>query len=271
MLPWTVVGIAAYRDSRAAIAEGDWKERPGVYFGCWIVFMLLFFTFSQSKLPGYLLPALPPLILILADSAARMIRERDTLARWVCALIGASWLLMVLIGIAMLDRLPITSGLADPTLWRWWMVAGAVGGILIAALGWGRRIAGALLLNAILFTGVLEAANWTLVPIVDSSFSARPTAQVALARGLPSHLIYIYEVPVDWQFGLEYYLRRTLPDFPIDPDAARSIIETNPTYVFTNQRGCAELAAQDFVCEPIEQLAPPAWLVRVRLKSPATP
>ena len=46
------------------------------------------------------------------------------------------------------------------SLRRWWIVAAASGGIMIAALGWSKRIAGALLLNAVLLAGLLEAANW---------------------------------------------------------------------------------------------------------------
>ena len=266
LLPWTPLGVATFRDARSAIAEGDWKERPGIYFGCWIVFVFLFFSISKSKLPGYILPAIPPMILILADSAAKLIRDHDKIARWTCALLGASWLILVIAGIVAIDRLPANSPLAEPNLWRWWIVAAASGGIMIAALGWSKRIAGALLLNAVLLAGLLEAANWKLIPIIDLSLSARPTAHVAIAAGLPSETIYNSGLTLSWHYGLEYYLRRTLPDFPIDPDAAHALVASNPAYVFAREIGCAQLAVQGLVCDPIQKLSPQAWLVKVRLK-----
>jgi 4-amino-4-deoxy-L-arabinose transferase-like glycosyltransferase len=266
LLPWTALAAGTFRDARVAVAEGDWKERPGIYFGCWILFTFLFFSISQSKLPGYLLPAIPPLILILADSAAKMIRDHDTIARWSCAFTGVLWLVLVIAGIIALDRLPPASPLAQPNLWRWWIVAAATGGIMVAALGWSKRIAGALLLNALLLAGMLEAANWKLIPEIDVSISSRPTAHVALAAGLPSQTIYNYSMNRSWVYGLEYYLRVPLPEFPADPDEARKIVQSNPTYLFTTERGCGQLAAQGLVCEPSERLSPQAWLVQVKLK-----
>lgn len=206
------------------------------------------------------------MILILADSAAKLIRDHDKIARWTCALLGASWLILVIAGIIAIDRLPANSPLAEPNLWRWWIVAAASGGIMIAALGWSKRIAGALLLNAVLLAGLLEAANWKLIPTIDLSLSARPTAHVAIAAGLPSETIYNSGLTLSWHYGLEYYLRRTLPDFPIDPDAAHALVASNPAYVFTREIGCAQLAVQGLVCDPIQKLSPQAWLVRVRLK-----
>ena len=41
------------------------------FFICWALFPVVFFSISQSKLPGYILPALPPLAILLAVQAAR--------------------------------------------------------------------------------------------------------------------------------------------------------------------------------------------------------
>ncbi len=44
-----------------------WREwKSGMLFlACWLIFPLLFFSFSDSKLAGYILPSLPPLALLL--------------------------------------------------------------------------------------------------------------------------------------------------------------------------------------------------------------
>jgi 4-amino-4-deoxy-L-arabinose transferase-like glycosyltransferase len=74
LLPWTV-GIPA------AIANG-WKARePGFKFDrfliIWAVVVVVFFSASQSKLPGYVLPAFPALLLLFARHGS----EASTRAR----------------------------------------------------------------------------------------------------------------------------------------------------------------------------------------------
>ena len=186
------------------------------------------------------------------------------------ALYWRSWLILVIAGIVALDRFPANSPLAEPNLWRWWIVAAASGGIMVAALGWSKRIAGALLLNALLLAGLLEAANWKLIPTIDLSLSARPTAHVAMAASFQQKRFTIIELTLSWHYGLEYYFRRTLPDFPIDPDSSTRMVPSNPAYVFTKDTGCAQLAVQGLVCDPIQKLSPQAWLVKVRLSPVAT-
>ena len=69
-LPWTalfvwstVVGaVQFWRTQRAS--ESTWL------LVCWAGFCLLFFSISQSKLPGYILPALPPIMLVAANALA---------------------------------------------------------------------------------------------------------------------------------------------------------------------------------------------------------
>jgi 4-amino-4-deoxy-L-arabinose transferase-like glycosyltransferase len=66
MFPWS--GWLPVLVSKSPI-EGlrRWREwNPGMLFlACWLLFPLVFFSLSDSKLPGYILPSLPPLALIL--------------------------------------------------------------------------------------------------------------------------------------------------------------------------------------------------------------
>jgi 4-amino-4-deoxy-L-arabinose transferase-like glycosyltransferase len=266
LLPWTGMALAAGRDMFETLRSGEWKISPGLYFGCWAGFTFLFFTISQSKLPGYLLPALPAFVIPLADAGAKMIRRRDAISRWSCVLLGGAWLVLVTAGLVLVQQMPANSPMAQPALWRWWMLAGAVGGIAIMAMGWGGRIAGAILLNALLVAGLFEAANWKVMPVINQSLSSRPTAQVAIAAGLPQGNFYAFQLNRDWQFGLEYYLRRPLPDFPDDAAAAKQVVAAGSTYVFTTEEGCAQLAMLGETCSPMEQTTPNAWLVRVAPK-----
>lgn len=266
LLPWTGMAIAAGRDARESIRSGEWRISPGLYFGSWAMFTFVFFSFSKSKLPGYLLPALPAMVLLLANAGANMIRRRDAVSRWSTALLGACWLIMVIAGVILVDKMPPNSPMAQPNLWRWWMLAGAVGGIAIFAMGWGGRIAGAILLNALLVAGMFEAANWRLIPILNLSLSARPTAEVAIAAGLPKGNLYNYQLNRNWHYGLEYYLHRELLDFPDDPAESAKALAAGPTYLFTTASSCAQLTNHGALCSPMEKTVPEAWLVRLQPK-----
>jgi 4-amino-4-deoxy-L-arabinose transferase-like glycosyltransferase len=50
----------------------QWDSRM-VFLVCWFLFPLIFFSFSDSKLAGYILPSLPPLALILGAYVSRAI------------------------------------------------------------------------------------------------------------------------------------------------------------------------------------------------------
>jgi len=66
--PWTplLIGSASFGALKV------WHERKlgpaNTFFLCWSLFCLLFFSFSKSKLPGYILPAIPAIGMVLARS-----------------------------------------------------------------------------------------------------------------------------------------------------------------------------------------------------------
>jgi 4-amino-4-deoxy-L-arabinose transferase-like glycosyltransferase len=84
LMPWTVYGIAAlvsaikqaWRDWRSS-APGRVRESEQIgdsfpeFLVIWALFPVVFFSFSQSKLPGYILPAVPPCTILTADYLRR--------------------------------------------------------------------------------------------------------------------------------------------------------------------------------------------------------
>jgi 4-amino-4-deoxy-L-arabinose transferase-like glycosyltransferase len=88
LMPWTVYGFAALL-SAARQTWKDWQssapgevresEQTGDSFPeflvIWALFPVLFFSFSQSKLPGYILPSIPPCTILTADYLRRKSRQ----------------------------------------------------------------------------------------------------------------------------------------------------------------------------------------------------
>lgn len=74
-LPWTlffVGGVTSLRETNARADDAATKLR--VLMLAWLVVPLLFFSASGSKLPGYVLPALPAVALLAGDRLHRYLR-----------------------------------------------------------------------------------------------------------------------------------------------------------------------------------------------------
>ena len=101
MLPWTALALRALWDGMA-VSIDEWKVRhkPQRYLGhvragdafpeflcLWALLPVIFFSFSVSKLPGYILPSLPPLAILTGDYLFRM--RRHGLSNWLLYLHAA--------------------------------------------------------------------------------------------------------------------------------------------------------------------------------------
>jgi len=85
LLPWTIVWIASIVASRRWNWRGDGaRNRMLVYALVWIAVPLVFFSFSKSKIPGYVLPILPAASLLIGERVSCFLRvERgDRVIRW---------------------------------------------------------------------------------------------------------------------------------------------------------------------------------------------
>ena len=77
-LPWLVLAIDGLRKLRSWHWAGtNSTDQLRVFCFAWIVFPLVFFTLSGSKLPGYILPILPALALISGERLTRFLNGRQ--------------------------------------------------------------------------------------------------------------------------------------------------------------------------------------------------
>ncbi len=70
VLPWLPFLVSGLYGAARNLNSRDGLNSPTLFIGCWSIFTLLFFSLSQSKLPGYILPAIPPAMLLLARTVA---------------------------------------------------------------------------------------------------------------------------------------------------------------------------------------------------------
>jgi len=92
LIPWTAFLIPAAREGLALWRTKSWRDSPTFFFSCWAIFPILFFSFSQSKLPSYILPGIPALALVMAIGASRLIERSSRSDGWIFVLVGLTWL-----------------------------------------------------------------------------------------------------------------------------------------------------------------------------------
>jgi 4-amino-4-deoxy-L-arabinose transferase-like glycosyltransferase len=231
LMPWTVLAMRALVDGiQTSVAEWRLRRskpskrkpgRPGDAFPeflvLWALIPIIFFSFSRSKLPGYILPSIPPITILTGDYLFRC-RERG-LNRW------------VLLGHALVCGLMTMFGLSLP----WFVEHGAkmphvdslfatvfagIGAallILVAVHGFGvarLRLAttGVLIFIMFFLYGVgpffgipAIPATKHVIQLLDSSYSARPLAEKLDTVAPPNETVAVFRVRRDMEYGLAFY------------------------------------------------------------------
>jgi 4-amino-4-deoxy-L-arabinose transferase-like glycosyltransferase len=213
-LPWTVFAVAAL--IRAPRQFG----RPATDLRCflliWIAVVVFFFSLSQSKLPGYILPAMPAGAILAAEflrprSPAESLPSR---ARWGIAGLDA----------ALTAALVFSALMIRPLIVRHQVPWNQAGVALLAAL------ATAVLVCALLIKSDLRAWRLaTLAPTIvalalalrlgsrglDETLSARPVAN-QLASFERQHLpVAVFLTPRETQFGLAFYRNQVIDRYEL--------------------------------------------------------
>lgn len=110
LFPWTALLVPAVAGARPL------RDRRDTYVLSWLALPLVFFSLAGSKLPGYIVPCIPPLALWMANAAQSLARtERvepgDALRRRVMALLTLALFTLV-------ATLPIVLARRGEPLWR---------------------------------------------------------------------------------------------------------------------------------------------------------
>jgi 4-amino-4-deoxy-L-arabinose transferase-like glycosyltransferase len=229
LLPWTAALWLVARK-----AAGTWREKlrsdsPSLFFSCWAIFPIAFFSFSQSKLPGYILPAIPPLSLLCAVAISRAARTGNSACSGIARWLGLTLVILGVAALAIAARPPAALGGA-PHVRAAALSFGFVAlllGILFAGPIGSRRKHLAVPLTLLFVASAVEFLNFAVLPSLDWLYSARPYAEL-LHNDLRKDRLFVHQLPRSWDFGLAFYFSRELPEWsPADPE---------PALVLTQQR-----------------------------------
>jgi 4-amino-4-deoxy-L-arabinose transferase-like glycosyltransferase len=215
LVPWTVFAIAAlvqqvrlwWAKRRQGLVEANLDLQFGIFAGCWLIVPVLFFSISQSKLPGYILPAIPAGGLLLADYLRRHLETGDAepVPMWLAILH------------ALVAAAPIVPALLIAYLTTQHRLPG--GRPMFAALGVAFILCAGISLTLVRKTGLRMLRFVTVIPILltvgfglklgsvalDQTLSARPLAlEIASVEShrLP---VAVYHTRRELEYGLMFY------------------------------------------------------------------
>jgi 4-amino-4-deoxy-L-arabinose transferase-like glycosyltransferase len=233
LLPWTVFLLGSLQEGLCLWREKSWAASPGFFFACWAVFPIVFFSFSQSKLPSYILPVVPALALITSLGAIRAFQRGRSNAVVICAGTAIVWLVLALVFVHV-ARSGSLAG-AHPH-GAFLCVAVVVLAILVAAslvvAGMRRNLRLTVAISCLSVAAAVGIANIAVLPALDPLVSARPYAEL-LQNDLHPDRIFVFQLQRTWNYGLAFYLHRELPEWsPEDPNAA---------LVLTNREGLEKI------------------------------
>jgi 4-amino-4-deoxy-L-arabinose transferase-like glycosyltransferase len=210
LAPWIVFVIVAFAQS----ARVWWVERGSaadlelqfrIFACCWLIVPVFFFSLSRSKLPGYILPAVPAGVVLLSDYLRQQLEQQAPLPKWMAilhALVACAPIVpSVLVSYIVTEhRLP-----AGRPLW----IALAIA--LVLTIGIALTLAGRLQWRMARFV--------TLIPVVlavaavlklgttaiDRKLSTRPVALELASMETHKLPLAVCGVSREIEYGLEFY------------------------------------------------------------------
>jgi 4-amino-4-deoxy-L-arabinose transferase-like glycosyltransferase len=229
LMPWTLwLVLAVVEKLRLAWSQGleafaHPDDSRGLFLLLWLLVPVLFFSLSQSKLPGYILPSIPAGALLVSDylaarrgdeTTAEQTKSEEAWAGETKVPLPLAALHALACGALLFAALMAASVILNRRL-LWGKgtylaaaIAAVVAGGVAATL---RSRPGIRLVRFVTMVPILLAVTAVLrlaAPAIDARLSARPIAQTILSFSHEGVPLAVYHTTREQEFGLEFYLNR---------------------------------------------------------------
>jgi 4-amino-4-deoxy-L-arabinose transferase-like glycosyltransferase len=230
-MPWGLVLLVAvgqrvrlmWSEGREALASAE--DSWALFLLIWMVVPIVFFSASQSKLPGYILPAVPAAALLVAEYLAGKVSTADGLAGSRRSKDGSKLPFALAAGHALVCGLLVFAAFSAGSLavnrrlpWgRTIYFPAAMGFIIALVIGvvLVSRAGPRLITRATLFAVVVSVAAVVRVaaPGIDATQSARQIAESVESFSREKVPIAGYHLKREQEYGLEFYLNRGVESY----------------------------------------------------------
>jgi 4-amino-4-deoxy-L-arabinose transferase-like glycosyltransferase len=222
LVPWTVFIIAALTETTRNWWAGRNTTPPqaqsssppanslAVFLACWLIAPVLFFSISQSKLPGYILPVFPAGALLLAEYLRRHLTRKEQppvskLGVALHSLFAAAPIVPALLiqYLVTQHRLPAGRPLLTAVAVAF-LLSGGIAMTLVSRFGL-RMLRFVTLIPVVLaVAAVLKIGAAAL----DENLSARPVALQLSSIETHALPLAVHRVPRELEYGLTFYRNR---------------------------------------------------------------
>jgi 4-amino-4-deoxy-L-arabinose transferase-like glycosyltransferase len=219
LVPWTILAcVSLIQSVQAWCSEREEmllsKDALNIFLMIWLIVPVIFFSISQSKLPGYILPAVPAATLLAAEYVRRRLADGDhsgTIVAILHSIVAAAPIVPALMiqYLVLQHRLPW--GKAS-------VISFAFAGVL--AIGLTFTLRSRVGLGGLRFTLVPVALTVGAVlrlgaPALDATMSARPLAD-EISRVEKIRLpLAVSGVSREVEFGLAFYRNQTIERYEL--------------------------------------------------------
>jgi 4-amino-4-deoxy-L-arabinose transferase-like glycosyltransferase len=245
-LPWTAVLLWSALLGVLRIQHTKPISNTAAYFVSWAFFCIGFFSVSQSKLPGYVLPAIPAIAFLLARSCDILVpahAKSFRLAMLITAVIFLGVCTLVLAFSRHMYQINAKAGAAAAIVLALFGAASLILGSCYPThkpIAFRRLTAGFTVLP-ILF--ILLRTNKLLPSFFVRDPSGKTIARELQLRKVPSEELAVNGMNRSLRYSLNFYLRSEIMDWD----------KNNPKdgYVLSSGRNCEYLAPPKWACEEI--------------------
>jgi 4-amino-4-deoxy-L-arabinose transferase-like glycosyltransferase len=225
MLPWTSMLLPGLRRSL------DRVDRLLLWFA---IVPIVFFSLSGSKLAGYILPSVAPLILI----CARGISVESSAVFRLAVFVEAGFMLVAGVGFGLFGHLieiePHISGTSV------FLLSSAMAVSLAAIATW-MKPPTLVAFNAVAMFLIVLVTTGFVLRRFEATDTMRPWKSVIQAAIPDDQTVYMYQ-PARWAvYGMQYY-RYNKARVVVSPEELRSVLAANPRLLFvSDDSGLANL------------------------------
>ena len=248
--PWTLALVWSVAYGALRVLPARRPSAMTLLLLCWSCFCIVFFSISKSKLPGYILPAIPAIGLLLARAYVALAPIAEKSFRW---LHFAFAFTSVPAGLVLLG---MRSSIREILI--------AVGSLLLA-FGLANLLLmfrGTLSIYAISMNSLCVVPILTLLvffPRISSPWfhydpSGKTLARDFAEKQIPLDQLYIARMSRGQEYSLNFYTHRELQNW--DRENPKS------GYLLISSKACSVFVSSPFVCsEKPTEILPSGWLV----------
>lgn len=216
-LPWTLALLWSAEFGFRRERRGFHPSAISIFLLTWTSFCVLFFSFSQSKLPGYVLPAVPPIALILARACVYLAPLNARPFRWIR--FGFYFLaLPVSLALLWIRRYGVSDIHAEKMTSAAYILflLGLTNLLLSYKVSVSRFLRQAAPLCVVPALLILAAFRPLASPWLTTDTSAKALAQSINYLHLPASQLFVLPAYRNLKYGLSFYLHEEVPSWDLN-------------------------------------------------------